>query len=305
MHKLTKLSGAARYTILLTFLLLLASTVSAWQSLGGSPIPVKKVTFPELRYRILEHFGRVWFCDPDMFPIARIAKEKGDALQAFPNIQKDTATFDAIAKHLQLKGIADLSVEQKLTVYREYKKLLGATRLEAAGDKFGFKIGVKDKDGDFGIEGTIDRQGQITVLKKDATFLTCPMCLAAGTLIDTPVGPVPVEDLQLGMVVWTVDAKSHKVAMPVIKTTAVSVLPQHHVIHLVLKDNRELWLSPGHPTTDGRTVSQLEKSTSYDGGTVELGESVPYWDSQTYDLLPAGETGFYWANGILLASTLR
>jgi hypothetical protein len=25
----------------------------------------------------------------------------------------------------------------------------------------------------------------------------------------------------------------------------------------------------------------------------------------TFDLLPAGATGFYWANGILLASTLK
>jgi len=32
---------------------------------------------------------------------------------------------------------------------------------------------------------------------------------------------------------------------------------------------------------------------------------VPYAGSATYDLLPAGPTTTYWANGILLASTLR
>jgi hypothetical protein len=31
---------------------------------------------------------------------------------------------------------------------------------------------------------------------------------------------------------------------------------------------------------------------------------VPYAGGRTWDLLPAGATGSYWANGILLASTL-
>jgi hypothetical protein len=33
-------------------------------------------------------------------------------------------------------------------------------------------------------------------------------------------------------------------------------------------------------------------------------ELVPYAGDRTYDLLPAGPTGAYWANGILLSSTL-
>jgi hypothetical protein len=41
-----------------------------------------------------------------------------------------------------------------------------------------------------------------------------------------------------------------------------------------------------------------------DGSKVTLWELVPYQGSRTYDLLPAGATGQYWANGILLSSTL-
>jgi hypothetical protein len=33
-------------------------------------------------------------------------------------------------------------------------------------------------------------------------------------------------------------------------------------------------------------------------------ERAAYGQPATYDVLPAGDTGFYWANGILLASTL-
>jgi len=72
----------------------------------------------------------------------------------------------------------------------------------------------------------------------------------------------------------------------------------------VLDDGRELWASPGHPTIDGRTLGKLQIGDSLQGAIIISTERIPYADSFTYDLLPAGETGFYWANGILIASTL-
>lgn len=41
-----------------------------------------------------------------------------------------------------------------------------------------------------------------------------------------------------------------------------------------------------------------------DGALVATVEYVPYNSGATYDLLPSGSTGLYWANGILLKSTL-
>jgi hypothetical protein len=79
----------------------------------------------------------------------------------------------------------------------------------------------------------------------------------------------------------------------------------HQVIHLILSDGRELWVSPGHPTTDGRTIGQLQAGGVLDGAVIVAAERVPYAGLATYDLLPAGETGFYWANGLLIASSLR
>ena len=77
------------------------------------------------------------------------------------------------------------------------------------------------------------------------------------------------------------------------------------MVHLILSDGRELWVSPSHPTADGRTVGELEGNGTYDRSLVKGTELIPYQEYKTYDLLPAGNTGFYWANGILLASTLR
>lgn len=132
----------------------------------------------------------------------------------------------------------------------------------------------------------------------------CPICLASNTMIDTPDGAVGVKDVNVGTVVWSVDRDGRKIASEVLRVSRSPVPPTHRVVHLVMTDGREVWVSPDHPTSDGRRLSDLRAGDAYDGGTVATAEAVPYWDVATYDLLPAGDTGAYWANGILLGNTL-
>ena len=133
----------------------------------------------------------------------------------------------------------------------------------------------------------------------------CPICLAGGALIDTPSGSAPVKDLQVGMSVWTTDKTGQRVSGVITKTSKVSVPPTHQMVHLVLNNGRELFVSPGHPTIYGRIIGNLAPGDRYDGAFVVSVERVPYNEGATYDILPSGETGFYWANGILIGSTLR
>jgi hypothetical protein len=71
-----------------------------------------------------------------------------------------------------------------------------------------------------------------------------------------------------------------------------------------LSDGRELHASPGHPTADGRALGDLQAGDLLDGAYVVLMERLPYDGIATFDLLPSGDTGLYWANGILMGSTL-
>ena len=92
------------------------------------------------------------------------------------------------------------------------------------------------------------------------------------------------------------------------KVSAVShtIVPStHNVVHLILDDKREVWVSPGHPTINGTSAGELRVGSTYDGSRVIRADLVPYWDNATYDLLPNSDTSFYWANGILFASTLK
>lgn len=133
----------------------------------------------------------------------------------------------------------------------------------------------------------------------------CPICLAGNTLIDTPFGSVAVRDLQVGMPVWTTDKTGQRIYGVITKTSKVPVSPNHRMIHLILDDGRALFVSPGHPTIDGRAVGELLPGELYDGVLVVSTERVSYGDGATYDILPSGDTGFYWANSILIGSTLR
>lgn len=165
----------------------------------------------------------------------------------------------------------------------------------------------------YACEGISEKLTNIDFAGQSVTFIKtvgqppeggCPICLAGNTLIDTPLGQISVKDLQVGAPVWTADNSGQRVLGYVVKTSRVPVSQAHKMVHLVLADGRELFVSPGHPTIDGRGVENLQIGDNYDGSSVLNAELVPYGEGATYDILPSGETGFYWANGILMGSTL-
>jgi hypothetical protein len=116
---------------------------------------------------------------------------------------------------------------------------------------------------------------------------------------------VAVENLQLGDSVWTVNGDGERVIGTVLAVGIVQVPSTHQVIHILLSDGRELWASPGHPTADYRVLEDLRTGDLLDGAQIVLIEPLPYQGGATYDLLASGDTGFYWANGILMGSTLK
>jgi hypothetical protein len=130
------------------------------------------------------------------------------------------------------------------------------------------------------------------------------ICLASDDYIATPSGPVAVTRIRPGMTVWTVDAGGRRVAAPVKSVSHTPAPPGHLMLRLVLADGRVLEASAGHPTTDGRHVGDLQPGDALDGSRLISLDELPYV-GETWDLLPAGLTGAYWANGVLLASTLK
>ena len=269
-----------------------------------SPAP-GGLTQAQLKYRIVDRFGRLLFCDPDYYPVAR-ADEQALAHERLPAIQQDAPTFSAILSHLGIAPASSYTKEQELAIYRDWK-MLNAIRLDpvSAGFHFTGVFGSPSTQQGTRVDGTIDQRGSITVASATTSGPPpCPICLARGTRIATPSGEVAVEDLRIGDIVLTTDGSGARVSAPLVTIGSTPVPPTHRVVHLVLADGRTVNVSPGHPAADGQPVGDLAAGDRYDGAIVTSAQLVPYTGGATFDVLPAGATGMYWANGVPLGSTL-
>ena len=285
---------------------LLAAVACGSTPAAPSPSPGAPMTVPQLKFAVMDAVGKPVYCDPDFYPIVRAGGEQENAIARYAEIKADTETYDAIVAHERLPS-GDLTDEQKLVVYRAWK-LVRVVSLSQSGSEYSFQYRVQSKTGSAAYEvvaGTVRADGVVNVSSRVASGPPpCPICLAASALIATPAGAVRVTDVRVGTVVWTEAADGARVAAPVVEIGSMDAPAGHRMVHLVLADGRELLASPGHRTADGRALGALRVGDGVDGSTVRVWELLPYSGGKTYDLLPAGATGRYWANGVLLSSTL-
>src|SRR4029077_5706018 len=274
-------------------------------ALSPTPSPAPGgLTQAQMKYRLVDQFGRLLFCDPDYYPVAR-ADEGALAHERLPEIQKDAPTFSAILTHLGIAAGASYTSDQELAIYRDWK-MLNAIRLEQVSGGFHFLAIFGTPQQASRVDGRIDAYGSVTVASRTPSGQPpCPICLARGTRITTPSGDVAVEDLKIGDVVWTLDAAGIRVALPLVQIGSTPVPARHRVVQLLLSAGRAVNVAPGHPTADGRKVGDLVVGDRYDGAVVVSAELIPYAGGATFDVLPAGATAMTWANGVLLGSTIH
>jgi hypothetical protein len=274
---------------------------------SASPAPIGGVlNVYQLEFRVLDSVGAPVYCDPDFYPIARAGGEEASATAEYPKIRAQADLYSAIVAHEGLPS-GELTDAQKLTLYRAYKLLHALTLTQNGNDySFEYRAQSKSRSSIELVKGTVRIDGLVTVSSRTPSGPPpCPICLAADTLIATPAGSVRAIDVRAGMVVWTASAGGSRVAAPVLEVGSTPVPAGHVMVRLRLADGRELLASPGHRTGDGRPLGSLAVGDRVDGSRVTLWELVSYSGDRTYDLLPAGPTGTYWANGILLSSTLK
>lgn len=309
--------GSGKPLTAIKCLLLLALSLAAFLVACEAPLPAPTQTptptttptataplaLSELKYRLFSRFSDVFWCDPDFYPIGRPGQEEKNALEQYPVIRANSEEFTAILKHLSLSNKDDHTGEEKLNIYREHKKLTRAVELTVSGNIYSFTLRVGEGQG-YRIEGTITPSGEIKETKRETSINTCPICLAKGTLIATPAGAVPVEQLRQGMTVWTLNEAGERAVGVVVRTAAIPVPPDFRMTRITLSDSRSVTASPGHPTAEQRTLGEYLPGQILDGAPVTGIERIPYAEGATYDLLPSGGTGLYWANGILMKSTL-
>jgi hypothetical protein len=249
--------------------------------------------------------GYLAYCDPDEFPVGH-GTPLANAQARLPTIRADRPAFEAILAHEGFSSTQSLSAEQLIAINEDYKKMQ-AIAPQPAGDGYGFSVLVPQRGSDVAIwrlAGTVSHAGSVTIERRQiGQRPNCPICLAAGVRIDTPNGRTLVQDMHVGMPVWTTDRHGRPIVGVVVETGHMEAPFGHEVVRLTLADGRTVMASPGHPTADGRTVGDLQPGDRYDGSMVARVALIPYAGA-TWDLLPSGPTGAYFANGVLLGSTL-
>jgi hypothetical protein len=292
----------------LVLLIVTACGGGATSASTPAPSPGPALTVPELKLAITGRFGPLWYCDPDFYPIQR-QDELASARERWPEVIGDTEAFEALAATMRLDPAGQFTDEEKLAVYQAWKAL-NAIALDPIGNAtYRFDYLARPVAGaaeGTRSAGTITDSGTIDIDQQAAApEPMCPICLARGTGIETPRGPVAVERLRIGDPVWTLDADGGRVRSTVIAFGSTIVPAGHRVVRLVLADGRTVSASPGHPLADGRLLGDLRTGDEVDGSPVLAADLIAYDGARTHDIAVAGPTGIYLVNGIALESTLR
>jgi hypothetical protein len=127
-------------------------------------------------------------------------------------------------------------------------------------------------------------------------------CNSPDTPIATPDGERPIVSLRDGDLVYSV----HEGRVTTVPILALRRLPakQHEVVRVELENGRVLEISGSHPTADGRQFADLRTGELLGTQRILTSELVPYGHDYTYDILPASDSGTYFAGGALIGSTL-
>ena len=155
------------------------------------------------------------------------------------------------------------------------------------------------------IPGPIDTGPRCSEPTEDGT---CPMgcltcdCVSPDTLIATPSGERPISELVVGDLVYTVHEGELRAA-PILVAHR-ELVADHSVIRVTLEGGRSLEISGPHPTADGRLFSDLIVGGHLDGKNIVSTRRIPYVHNYTHDILPASDTGSYFAGGVRIGSTL-
>lgn len=155
-----------------------------------------------------------------------------------------------------------------------------------------------------GVTCSICHQKSCTCETQDQNCHDIAVCASPATPIDTPKGARPISSLKPGDLVYSVN-EGAITAVPIERVRRTLPNLAHKVMRVALANGTMLEVSAPHPTADGRSFGDLRTGDRLGGVPVVAVEQIPYRYTFTYDILPASDSGTYFAGGAWIGSTIR
>lgn len=264
-----------------------------------------------LQFIVVDRFGPPVACYPDSYPVGRPDGERHAAEQWWSELNVGSTHGRAIIDRLGWSFPPSAAQVDRVAAYREYKKLRTVHMIPVdSGLAYQFEFngpiagGTGSWDGGRATRyvGFILPDGRIESVIERPNDVACPICLDGATRIRVPGGERPVRLLRPGDPVMSVG----RGGVPIVTTVRRSVRrpAQGPLLALRLTDGRVLRMAAAHPLPDGRSAGVLAAGDHLNGSRIVRRDAVEPSLGATFDILPDGPTGHYWAEGILLGSTI-
>lgn len=144
-------------------------------------------------------------------------------------------------------------------------------------------------------------QGNALCRNDDGTCGVC-RCASPDTPIATASGNRAIRDLRVGDLVYSVHRDSIQL-VPIKRIHRVAAV-NHHVLRVEFASGAKFEMSAMHPTANGKPLSAFGVGDELMGERIVRVTRIPFQHSHTYDILPDSDTGTYFADGVLVGSTL-
>jgi hypothetical protein len=127
-------------------------------------------------------------------------------------------------------------------------------------------------------------------------------CTSPDTAIATATGNREIRDVRVGDFVYSVHEQAIAL-VPVLRVHRIPVI-DHHVLRVEFVNGASFEISATHPTASGMPLSAFGVGDELMGERIARITRIPYRHAYTYDILPDSDTGTYFADGVLMGSTL-
>jgi len=128
-------------------------------------------------------------------------------------------------------------------------------------------------------------------------------CASPDTPIATANGERAIQDLAVGDLVYSV--QDGAIGLVPIRQVHRVPVTEHRVLRIEFASGAHFEMSAGHPTAQGRPIADLAVGQAILGERVTSITEIAYRHPYTYDILPDSDTGSYFADGVLVGSTLH